>query len=134
MNLIVGRDAFEFLTSQSLSNLDLILESNMLNEAENTGEQEIQNYLSALNRMLRKNGHAIFIEPGKNSTIGFLNLVSQEANDIYNCSVFKEATKSAVYLGENTLVQEALRTGLRYKQDMRHWFSYLILERKGETV
>lgn len=134
MNLIPGVNAFDYLTSQNLRNLDIVLESNMLNEAENIGKHEIQSYLGGIQQKLREHGFAIFIEPGKNSTLNCLRAVSVKAEDSYNCSIYKEATKSAVYLGDNTLVREALKIGLRYKQKMEHWFSYMILERKGNAL
>lgn len=134
MQLITETNAFDFLVSHSLSNLDMIIESNMLNEAENTSGLEIQNYLLGMQRKLRENGMAIFIEPGKNDTIDYLESISQMAQDRYGCSTYIAATKSAVYLGNNSLVQEALRTGLRYKQKMEHWFSYMILERNGSVI
>ena len=131
MKLITDANAFDYLISQNLNSLDIIVESNMLNEAENTSKKEIQSYLFGIQQNLAGNGVAIFIEPGKNDTIKYLNSISQAAEDCYECATYIKATKSAVYLEENSLVQESLSVGLRYKQKLEHWFSYMILERNG---
>ena len=66
--------------------------------------------------------------------VDFLNSTAQTAELKYMCAPLEEAAKDAVCLSDNTLVRQAIETGLRYKRDMKHWFSHLILERKGESV
>ena len=106
----------------------------MFNEAENMDGQKTRNYLTGLRQKLKEKGTAILIEPGTNDMIRYLQSVARAARESYECSSYREAAKSAVYLEDNTLVREAQRTGIRYKQKTEHWFSYMILERNGGAI
>lgn len=129
MDLISSTDAFQFIGTRNCNDFDLILESNMLNKAENTTGKEMRDYLSGLQQNLKTGGYGIFIEPGKNSDVEFLNAAAKAAEKEYNCHLFREAVKSAVCLEGNSLVEQSIKIGLRYSQRMAHWFSCMILER-----
>ena len=129
MELISGTDAFTWISDRKQKDADIILESNLLNLAESTGDAEAGAFLTGLGQNLKTNGYAIMIEPGRQENVDFLNSIALMAEYGPVCETIAGASKAAIYLAGNQLVKQTMETGLRSRK-MEHWFSYLILQRK----
>ena len=131
MNLLSGQDAFDYIGNLEQPEFDLIVESNLLNQNEDQSDEMVKRYLSGVGKGLKAGGHVIMIEPGTNEQILFMENLTALAGEQAACLPYETAVKTSVYLMENSLVQQAIKIGLRYSRKIEHWFSYLILEKAG---
>ena len=131
LNLLSGRDAFDYTAGLQQPEFDLILESNLLNVKEKHSDDMVTRCISGVGKALKTGGHVIMIEPGTNEQIWFMNKLTALAEEQAACLPCEKAAKSTVNLMANSLVQQAVKIGLRGSGYMEHWFSYLILEKTG---
>lgn len=125
-----GIDAFAYMNTLSQNNLDLIIESNVLNMQESLGKQSTRDaYFAGLRGGLSEHGYAIFIEPGKGTDLDclrkFLNEVENQKLNIDYPAERKVANVRGI-----TLFHDAVATQIRYNSSTEHWFSYAILTKK----
>lgn len=121
INFVVG-DAFEKSLSYGKSSFDMIVESNLLNNQEDSLDEHMVGFNNCLNKLLKKNGIAILIEtayPCKQwSAISYPALL--------------HLTEGSVAIGEIQWVKDLATKGARYPVDARHKFSCMILK-KGDN-
>ena len=71
-------DAFSFLSKDTCSCYDLIIESNMLNPNESINETRLSCFASGLERLMAKHASAILVEPAKKELTGTLREIKKQ--------------------------------------------------------
>ena len=134
MELLPGLDAFDYMAGLAGNSFHLIVESNVMNQQETFNRRTIEAYVHGLHGGLRPDGYAILVEPkepaGKSDFSSFIRYMHEKCR----LGCFCDASVTAVDLSGIRLVQDAIRTGIRYSRKTKHWFSYAIMSKEIQEV
>lgn len=123
----VQADALDFMRQVPETAYDIILESNMLNPAENVSDETLNGIGEGFARSLTEHGRVIIIEPGVRSQIPIL----KKAMDSNDLKLIFEPNITSVDIAHNTLVKQCMDTGIRRKKTEEHWYSFVVAERNS---
>lgn len=123
INFVVG-DAFEKYLNYKENSFDLIIESNLLNNQELLPTDHITRFDDCWNKLLKGNGKAILIEPGKNENVFFLNTLTEPKN------MWANPDKYNTYIAGIQWVKDLQDKKLRYAKE-NHWFACAIFKKGG---
>ena len=133
IELQAGRDAFEYMNTLAGNDIDLVVESNVLNAQEDFTGRTVGAYLRGLRNCLSDKGYAILLEPCKKQKPSkFAEFIEYAANE-QEFAVFTPANDAAVNVSGIGLFHDSLAANIRYNRSTEHWFSYAILTMKGSV-
>lgn len=115
--------------------MDLILESNMINPNEHIQEKQIVEFVNDVCKAMRNYGSLLLLEPEGPEMMVYLRTVIRHANK--TDSLLHEnntCDHASVDLTQMKIVQDAISRGLRAKAIESHGFSYALFERKDVEV
>ena len=112
---------------------DLIVESNMLNQAEGLDAQAIESFAHVLSKTVGDQGTVIMIEPGTKDDRTFLKRLEMFICGEKIADQVIPPKTLAVNVSGISLYHEAVSAGLRGARKSEHWFSYLVM-RKGADL
>ncbi len=125
-------DAVKRFSNQEM---DLILESNMLNPNEHIQEHQLVELVSNVCKALRNYGSFLMIEPEGPEMMRYLRAIVKNANKsdslLHEIRVCEHAS---IDLTQMQIVQDVIRKGLRVKAIEAYGYCYALLERKDVEV
>ncbi len=115
--------------------MDLILESNMLNPNEHIQEHQLVELVSNICKALRNYGSFLMIEPEGPEMMKYLRTIIKNANKtdslLHEIRVCEHAS---IDLTQMQIVLDVIRKGMRVKAIESHGYCYALLERKNVEV
>ena len=128
-------DATDVIKQFAGAEMDLILESNMINPNEHILENQLVNFVGDICKALRNYGSLLLLEPEGPEMMVYLRSIIKHANK--TDSLLHESMTcehASVDLTRMRIVQDVIRKGLRVKAIEAHGYSYALLERKDVEV
>lgn len=128
-------DAFEKIGRFKGEEMDLVIESNMLNPNEHVQNEKLSVFMADICECMRNYGTLLLIEPAGDEMTRYLQKIVSDANK--TDSLLFEIEKSKYEYVDVTgmgIVKDVIRAGIRTKEIEIHGFSYSMFERKKTEV
>ncbi len=125
-----GRDAFEYMNTLTGNDIDLVVESNVLNAQEDFTGRTVRAYLRGLRNCLSNKGYAVLLEPREKQRPSQFAKFIGYATKGQEFAVFTPVSDAAVNVAGIGLFHDSLAANIRYNRSTEHWFSYAILTTK----
>lgn len=132
----INEDAFQDCAAYN-QKYDLVMESNMFNTAEAISETGLDFFIQMLHRVLKSDSMIVMIEPAdNNSKLFFKEIIEKMTRSLFNIRDLQNLHSlqiCATDVSGVALFKDALKNGIRFKNNPYHWFSYITLFRNEET-
>lgn len=133
INLRTGQDDIYNFAACENEHYDLVMESNVLNCNEAISWDKPTSLPLVLMNRVKENGTLILLEPGKEKNLRALETIAKLLSHYPVMECVIPPKQSAVPLGGLSLLQSAEAIGIRYTHQEKHWFSYVVFQKRSEN-